>query len=245
MRNIKASLLALSLSALPLLSQAGANDYVVMPKVDVGEKEFDFKSGIERHKDGSFEAAHSLGLGYGFTNQWFSEVYAKYKRSPNEAQVFDAWEWENKFQLTRTDAFALLGFLVEIERPVERSEGFEVTYGPLIQKDWGRVQYNLNLLIQRHVQASQPFQTELHYQAQIKYKQSPSFQWGVQAFGNLGEYKHWATSGLQEQKIGPAVFGKLALSQKQGVKWNAAYLKGTTDATSRSTFRLQVEYEYY
>jgi hypothetical protein len=200
MRNIKASLLALSLSALPLLSQAGANDYVVMPKVDVGEKEFDFKSGIERHKDGSFEAAHSLGLGYGFTNQWFSEVYAKYKRSPNEAQVFDAWEWENKFQLTRTDAFALLGFLVEIERPVERSEGFEVTYGPLIQKDWGRVQYNLNLLIQRHVQASQPFQTELHYQAQIKYKQSPSFQWGVQAFGNLGEYKHWATSGLQEQK---------------------------------------------
>ncbi len=245
MRNTKACLLALSLSGLPLLSQADANDYVIMPKVDAGEKEFDFKSGVERHKDGSSEAAHSLGLGYGFTKQWFSEVYAKYKRSANESQVFDAWEWENKFQLTNTDAFALIGFLLEIERPVERSEGFEVSYGPLIQKDFGRVQYNLNLLVQKHVQASQPFQTELHYQAQIKYKQSPSFQWGAQAFGNLGQYKHWSTTGLQEQKIGPAVFGKLTLAQKQAVKWNAAYLKGTTDTTPSATLRLQVEYEYY
>ena len=224
---------------------ADPNEYVVMPKVDVGEKEFDFKSGVQRNKDASSTMAHSIGVGYGVSSFWFSEVYAKYKREDPQPQAFDAWEWENKFQLTRGDKGPLLGILLEIEKPKDSSEGYELTYGPLIQKDWGKVQYNFNVLIQRHLNASAPFQTELHYQAQIKYKAQAPIQWGAQAFGNLGDYKHFSPTSLQEQKIGPAVFGKVKLSSVEGIKWNAAFLKGITQASPSSTIRLQVEYEYY
>lgn len=226
-------------------SWADPNDYVVMPKVDVGEKEFDFKSGRQHNKDGSSDVAHSIGIGYGFSPQWFSEVYAKYKGEGNAPQTFDAWEWENKFQLTQGGQGSLIGFLLEIEKPKDASEGYELTYGPLLQKDWGKVQYNFNILIQRHIKASSPFLTELHYQGQIKYKASSTFQWGAQAFGNMGDYQHFAAGSQREQKMGPAIFGKINLPGHQGVKWNAAYLKGFTELTPSSTLRLQVEYEYY
>lgn len=245
MRKIAASLGVSMALAGTGLAWADPNDYVVTPKVDVGEKEVDVKSGVQRNKDGSSDMAHSLGLGYGLTNYWFSEVYAKYKREGNGPQAFDAWEWENKFQLTKASDFALIGFLLEIEKPKDATEGYELTYGPLIQKEWARVQYNFNVLIQRHIKTAAPYVSELHYQAQIKYKESPTFQWGAQAFGNFGDYQHFSPKPQQEQKFGPAVFGKINLPAHQGIKWNAALLKGLTDATPTSTFRLQVEYEYY
>jgi hypothetical protein len=34
---------------------------------------------VSDNKDGSSDVAHSIGIGYGFSHQWFSEVYAKYK----------------------------------------------------------------------------------------------------------------------------------------------------------------------
>jgi len=82
------------------------------------------------------------------TSWWFTELYAKWHHEPGAPSAFDAWEWENKFQLTETGKYPVdVGFLLEIERPKDRSEGYEYKWGPLLQSEFGLWQANLNLLI--------------------------------------------------------------------------------------------------
>ncbi len=224
---------------------AAPNDYVRMANVEEGEREIDFKWGGQKNKDGTRQSAASLGLGLGVNSWWFTEIYAKYQALPGETNAFDAWEWENKFQLLETGKHPIdLGFLLEIERPKDRTEGYEITYGPLIQKEWGQIQGNLNVLIQKHVQASASFDTVLQYQMQLKYRQSTQFEWGAQAFGSVGRPYNWDSSSNQIHQFGPAIFGAINLAPKQKVKWNAALLHGTTTASPATILRVQTEYEF-
>ena len=224
---------------------ADPNDYVITPKVDKGEREIDFKSGIQKNRDGSVTSGNSIGLGYGVNRIWFTEVYAKYLQEDQQASSFDAWEWENKFQLTPSNSHIILGVLLEIEKPKDTTQGFELTYGPLFQTDWGKIQGNVNLLVQRNLASTSYVASEFHYQAQVKYKASKQFQWGLQALGNLGRFDHWSSAQVQEHKLGPAVFGKILTNGNDGFKWNAAWLKGFTNSTPTNTLRIQVEYEFY
>ena len=68
---------------------------------------------------------------------------------PGASTGFDAWEWENKFQFTETGKYPVdIGLLLEIERPKDRSEGYEYRWGPLLQADITQsLQANLNLLL--------------------------------------------------------------------------------------------------
>ncbi len=226
-------------------SIAGPNDYVKTPTVEYGEREIDFKSGVQRHRDGSTESANSLGYGFTPTSWWFTEIYAKYARPAGKRSSFDAWEWENRFQLTETGKYPVdVGFLLEIERPKDRAEGYELTYGPMFQMEWGRIQGNLNVFIQKHVRATQAFDTELHYQLQLKYRDSETLEWGTQALGNVGRWDHWSPASQQELKIGPALFGKFRTGSKAAIKWDTGLLAGTTNATPKTTLRLQAEYEF-
>jgi hypothetical protein len=243
--TIAGATLALCSALAASVAHAGPSDYVATPTVEEGEKEIDFKLGTQRNHDGGRETATSIGLGWGVNSWWFTEVYAKYKREPEASMSFDAWEWENRFQLTESGKYPVdVGFLLEIERPKDRSEGYEITYGPLLQAEWGKVQGNFNLLVQRHVSATTAFDTELHYQAQVKYRQSEQLEWGAQALGSVGQWDHWSDSDQQEHKIGPAVFGKIKTGTKQAIKWNAALLRGLTTASPTTTLRFQAEYEF-
>jgi hypothetical protein len=230
---------------LPAVAPAAPNDYVHSPIVEEGEKEIDFKWGAEKHRDGSSETATSIGLGWGATSWWSTEFYAKWHREADRPAGFDAWEWENIFQLTPTGKYPVdLGVLLEIERPKDRSEGYELTYGPLLQAEWGLVQGNLNLLWQKHVRATDAFATELHYEAQLKYRAAERFEWGAQALGSLGQWDHWAATSQQEHKLGPAIFGKVRTGTRQAVRYNAGLLFGTNNASPRTTLRVQAEYEF-
>jgi hypothetical protein len=102
----------------------------------------------------------------------------------------------------------------------------------------------LNLLWQKHVRATDPFVTELHYQLQLKYRQSEKFEWGAQAFGNVGQWDHWAPSSEQEHQFGPAIFGKVHLESKRAITYNAALLFGTNNASPKHALRVQAEYEF-
>jgi hypothetical protein len=242
--------LAGALAALcPLLlsatAQASPNDYVRTPIVEEGEKEIDFKWGVEKNRHGPSANATSIGFGWGATSWWFTELYGKWHRAPGEASGFDAWEWENKFQLVPTGKYPVdIGFFLEIERPKDRAEGYELTYGPLLQSEWGPVQGNLNLLWEKHVRATESFDTELKYQAQLKYRGAERLEWGAQAFGELGRWNHWSPSSQQEHKLGPAIFGKVKAGATQAIRWNAGLLFGVTSASPRTSLRVQAEYEF-
>ena len=227
-------------------ASAGPADYVYYPTVEQGEKEIDFKAGTTKARDGTRVSATSIGLGYGVNAFWFTEVYVKAKRETPDRWHYDALEWENKFQLTETGKYPVdVGFLVELERPHDRSEGYELRYGPLFQTELSpSVVANANLLFGKNYRAATPSSLSLDYQWQLRYRWQPALEFGAQGFGSLGPWRHWSPSEQQEHKFGPAIFGKVRLDQRSAVKYNAAWLVGANNNTPRSTLRLQAEYEF-
>jgi hypothetical protein len=245
MRRFLAYLGALAL--LPQLARAfGPADYVFTPSVTYGEHEIDFKAGNWKKTDEERLRAWSIGYGYGATQRWWTELYRKYESFASASiTTFDAWEWENKFQLTEQGQYPVdVGFVLELERPQDRSQGDEVRLGPLFQTGVGKVQLNGNLLFQRNIRADTPQHTEFGYQWQAKYRWKQEFEFGLQGFGEVGAWNNWDPAKERTHRLGPAVFGKLPLGGRQAVRYNAAWLIGTTSGAPRNTFRMQVEYEF-
>lgn len=226
---------------------AGPADYIYTPNVEQGEKEIDFKFGTDKQQDGSHKTVGSMGFGYGVNENWFTEVYLKSEHQSGEGLTLA--EWENKFQLTETGKYPIdIGLISEIEAPLNNgNEPWELKLGPLFQSEIGRVQMNGNLLFERKFGPNDTgikYVTEIGYQWQVKYRWQPSIEWGAQGFGEMGQWDHWDNASSQNHRFGPAVFGKLALGNKQAIKYNAAYLLGVSDAAPNNTFRMQLEYEF-
>ena len=243
---MKKQLLALAIAGLAVsAAHAGPADYVYTPAVEYGEREIDFKAGSDRDGGKEEKTAGSLGFGWGVKEWWFTELYLKYDRERGENFRYDAIEWENKFQLTETGQYPIdLGALVEIERPRDHDEGWELKIGLLTQKDFGKFQVNFNVLAERSFDAKEKGETVLGYQWQTKYRWLPEFEVGLQGFGEVGKWNDWEKAAEQEHKAGPAIFGKVPFGNRQALKYNAAYLVGMTQATPAHTLRLQVEYEF-
>ena len=238
------------LSFTPLIHAAeylsGPADYIYSPIVEEGEREIDtkFRTQSPRNGDTTRQSGASIGFGYGVNSWWFTEIYGKAIWDGNTSQ-FDAVEWENKFQLTETGKYPVdIGFLIELERPQNRNEGYEAKYGFLLQSEWKKWQANLNLLMQGHYTGTENQGTYFGYQGQLKYRLQPEFEVGAQIYSWLGQVNSWNTDQQQQSSVGPAIFGKTKLGSKEAIKYNVAYLWGTTAASPRNTIRMQAEYEF-
>jgi hypothetical protein len=234
---------------LPTICLAGPSDYVHVPSVEYGEREIDFKAGTWTLKDEpARESAASLGFGYGVTQWWFTEAYLKYESATGNSAHFDAFEWENLFQLTEHNQYPVdIGLLTEIEVPKERRvEGYELALGVLIQGDAGPVRWNANLMLERVVKgnADVDHKTQLGYQLQAKYPLAENFEVGAQAFGDMGPLSHLSPSGEQVHRVGPAIFGKVKLGGRESIKYNAAWLFSASQSAPKNGFRVQAEYEF-
>ena len=236
---------ALSRLSATLPATAGPADHVYSPVVEEGEREVEFQSGRSKARDGTRASAHSLALGWGATSWWSTEVAAKWHQQTGESFGFDAWEWENRFQLAPTGKYPIdVGLLLEIERPRDRSEGYEIKWGPLLQAELSpSVQANLNLLLEKHVRVSGGGAAELGYQWQLKYRWQPVLEFGLQGFGDVGPWKDWEPASEQPHVAGPAVFGRFKVGA-QHIHYEAAMLFGLSDRAPRHTLRLQTEFEF-
>jgi hypothetical protein len=241
-----AAVLAIASLCHPSVTTAEPADYVSTPIVEEGEREIDFKAGSARLRDDARENMSSLGLGWGATRHWFTELYAVWHKPPGAAQGFDAWEWENRFQLTETGQYPVdVGFLFELERPQDRSEGIDYRWGPLLQADLGtHVQANLNLLFEKSIRTRLPASAELGYQWQLKYRWRPELEFGLQGFGDVGPWSDWEPASEQPHRAGPALFGRFGVGERQFIRWNAGWLLGATHGAPRDTVRVQAEYEF-
>jgi hypothetical protein len=226
------------------IAYAGPADYVASPLVSEGEKEIDFKMGTAVDSEGNRKTVTSVGFGFAPKPWLFTELYAK---GVNEAgkTSFDAFELEAKVQLTERGKYPIeIGVLLEIERPKNRDEGYEVTYGLLLQKDFDQYQANFNTILQRSYQSIGEQPTHLNYQYQLKYRYKPAFELGLQGFGGVGQWDKWSKGNEAQHNIGPAVFGKLHLGGKNMIAYNVAWLRATTTSTPNNTLRMQMEYEF-
>ncbi len=226
---------------------AGAADYVYTPAVEYGEREIDFKIGATSPLAGNRAQGTSIGFGYGAKEYWFTEVYLKQER--NGSAVANLAEWENKFQLTDTGKYPVdVGLITEMEAPLSANAPWEFKLGPLFQTEFGKFQWNGNLLFERAFGKADengvPYSTNFSYQWQAKYRWQPTLEFGLQGFGDMGKWNDWNKQINQIHRVGPAVFGKFALGNRRAIRYNAAWLIGSNNAAPDHTFRMQIEYEF-
>jgi hypothetical protein len=171
------------------------------------------------------------------------------KQERDGGNIANLAEWENKFQLTDTGEYPVdAGVITELEAPLSANTPWEFKFGPLFQTEFGKFQLNGNLLFERafgNADASGvPYSTNFSYQWQAKYRWQPVLEFGAQGFGDMGKWNDWDKQADQIHRVGPAVFGKFALGNRQAIRYNAAWLFGTGNAAPDNTFRMQVEYEF-
>ncbi len=78
----------------------------------------------------------------------------------------------------------------------------------------------------------------------MKFRARAELEYGVQAFGEMGEWKHWDPASEQKHVAGPALFGKVKTGAREAIKWNVAWLIGMSKAAPDNTLRFQAEYEF-
>jgi hypothetical protein len=232
--------------AMPDTAHAGPASSVHTPIVDFRERELEFKYGVQDWNDPDLgEQASKIAVAYGIAPRWKSEIELEYSRVPGHAGRVEELEWENVFQLTEQGEHWLdAGIFTELSHNrLENENAFEI--GPMLQKDIGQSQANLNLLFERRIDSPEPgdaIRTEVKYQAQWKWYAHPKFQPGFQVFGELGTLGNLRSTEL---RAGPALFGVVRLGNARNLKYDFAVLAGMTRDTPDTTVRFRLEYEFF
>ena len=218
--------------------------YYMVTTYDVaGQASIDYKY-WNAHYRGKTVAGPDLGIGYGVTARWYTEVYGGWVRVGDASPQYVETAWQNDFMLTQGQFDVDVALHTKIERPQDREEGYALEWGPVLKTDIGRVQLNANLFFQRDYRVTAPGSaqhTELAYQLQMKYRWKSWFQPGLQAFGEVGPWDDWLASDQQSHRIGPAFFGSRAIG-KQEFKYEAAYLMGRNATRAAKSFVMRAQY---
>jgi hypothetical protein len=240
--------MSMAASALAMLmfahgALAGPDESIATTYADEGLRQIDFKFGSIAQSSQARLSAATFGFGYGLTEHWFSEIYVSYERTGSDGTHVDAYSWQNSFLLTNGQYPMDVGLYTEIEHPQDRSEGYEITFGPLLQTEFGLIKLNAALLFQRNYRADFSNPIQLHYQWQLKRRWMPGLEFGLQGFGELGQWDHWAPRSEQSHRLGPAIFGKMLFDGQQ-LNYNAAILIDASDSRHSTTFRTQVVFGF-
>jgi hypothetical protein len=85
---------------------------------------------------------------------------------------------------------------------------------------------------------------QLDYQWQVKHRWNAALEYGIQGFGELGTWDHWAPHDQQAHRLGPVILGKVNLDGESVIHYNAAVLFDAFDGHSATTLRFQAIYGY-
>lgn len=241
------SLLIIALAPLP----AYAVNKLYSPYVEQGELELEYFG--SRSVDG--QAAkddaqkQQFAIGYGVTNYWLTEIYAKYKKAPQENLAFDSWEWENIFQLTERGEYWLdVGASLAYEYTPQSNSADAIEARLLLAKDIEDTSHVLNIKLEKQVGAGPKDGLEGALIWSSRYNYSPMFQPGFEINSDFGELERTGPFKDQEHHIGPAAYGKIPLNftdRADALKYRIGYLFGISDAASQGEAVFQVEYELH
>lgn len=218
--------------------------YLVTTYPDEGQRAVDFKYWASTRDGKPLLAAPEIGLAYNVSSRWYTELTAAGFRRGADSTHLAAVEWQNDFMLTQGQYAFDLAFHTNIERATDGSGEIGIEYGPVLQTEIGRTQFNVNLFLQRELHAEEREPTELAYQWQVKYRWKEKLQFGVQGFGEMGEWNHWLPKAQQSHRAGPALFGSWHLGGKQELRYEAALLIGKNSAVPAKTFSTRVQYVF-
>ena len=183
-----------------------------------------------------------LGVGYGVTSRWYTEVYASYIGSSRSDLKLDSWNWQNDYLLTQGQYPIDVALHTNLARGHDNDEGYTLEIGPAMQTDFKRLQVNGNIFLERTYRSVDGGATQMKYQWQTKYRWKPMLELGLQGFGELGDWDHWASRDQQSHRVGPALFGSVHVGKEFSIKYQAAYLIGSIYGRHGYMFTSRVQY---
>lgn len=242
----------LALGAFFSPSQAWATKKVYLPYIDKGELELEYRGSYDWDNNDTKDGAqkHKFAVGYGFTDFWFSEVYAELEKEPHKNSEAEAIEWENLFQLSEPGAWWVdTAFLVEYEFALHNEDADNLECKLIFAKDYGKFLHSLNLTLERGFggrgEEGEDGEVEkvVHdldggFAWSTRYRMAPEFEPGVEYHADLGSLEHSENFNQQQHQVGPAIYGKLG-----NVKYDVGVLFGVSDAAPQVEFKWITEYE--
>ncbi|HTJ65022.1 MAG TPA: hypothetical protein VL899_14555 [Alphaproteobacteria bacterium] len=243
MRPVAATMLAI---ALCWFHRADAADFKVFyPNVVQGEFEFENRAfdTFDRDPSRANERNVTSELGYGITDWWFGELENEFEKGAQDKWRYHALGLENVFQLTEQGEHYLdVGFFAEYEIAMQRGSSDGFIFGPLLQKQFGRLLLTANLFVAADIGGHAPEDPQFNYAFEAKYLLMPAFQPGFQLFGAPGAFSGFSRYSQQDNRAGPVIFGEFYTAPGK-IKYEAGYLVGLTHDSPSGTLKFLLEYE--
>jgi len=228
-------------------STAEASHKVYYPTVEKGETEIELRGHVTFDNDRALsnQQVYKLGVGHGFTDFWFAEIYAELEREGSSEYEVESYEIENLFRLVEPGKYwADLGFLVEYSHAGESGNPNKWELTPIIQKQIGSHLVTLNFTFERETGSNSSDEWEFAYAWQYRLIGRQALEFGLEGYGEVGELTKWDNSGDQHHSVGPAIFGKLKTTGRNALKYRMALLFGLNDSTPDTTLTGMLEYEF-
>lgn len=244
----------LSMAATVSTLHAEPSYYLIPTYENAGEKVVDFRLWSVKIPNDPRATAPHLGFGYGVSREWYTELAVGYLHTPETGTQQTDLNWQNDYLLTRGQYPFDLAIhsnirqyrALDAERRAEyfgEYRGLNIEFGPVLQTDIGRTQLNANLLFDRSYRSEASSRMQMKYQWQAKYRFFPQLHLGLQGFGELGDWDHWAPRSQQSHRAGPVIAGVLPLGQ-QALKYEASFLSGSIIGEHAKTFSMRVQYVF-
>ncbi len=237
----KAFWLWLLLSAATTTAHADPGYYVVTAYDNEGQRTLDVRYWTVNPKDSPATRWPEIGLGYGVNSRWYTELYASFIGQLDTATTLSTVNWQNEILLTQGQWPIDVALHLVIAKYSGSSNAYSIEYGPVLQTDIGRTQLNFNVFFDHDYGEGSDGITEMKYQWQVKHRWLPRLQFGLQGFGELGNWERWDPRERQSHRAGPAIFGQVPLGGGTALLCQAAVLLGSTYGQNGTMFSLRAQ----
>ncbi|WP_083444559.1 hypothetical protein [Herbaspirillum rhizosphaerae] len=225
-------------------ADAATGYYLVSVYSAENEISVDYKYWNAKRNGAAPLGSPEIGIGYGVTSRWYTEVYGTYTQTAAQGTQFSSLNWQNDVLLTQGQYWFDLAIHTNIEQYTRR-DGYGLEWGPVFQTEVWRTQLNANVFLQRDYRtAGSNNATQLVYQWQVRQHWKPLLNFGLQGFGELGRWDNWNSTATQSHRAGPALFGTWHLENGHKLLYETAYLIGKNSGRSAKSFTMRVQYAF-
>lgn len=241
---MKTQLAAILLWLMPVCAVADPGYYLVTVYDNAGERSIDFRYWTTNLKGQPETIWPEIGFGLGVTSRWYTELFVSYIGEQIQSTYPSTWNWQNDYLLTQGQYPFDLAIHTNLFFNQGGVPGYALEFGPTLQTEIRRTQFNANLIFERGFDTVPARPTQLKYQWQVKHRFSTAFELGVQGFGELGAWDNWAPAARQSHRAGPVISGTWQLSGKQAIKYQLAWLTGSVYATQGSMLSTRIQFVF-
>jgi hypothetical protein len=243
-RRLGSCLLPVLLTTTPLAALADPGYYVVTPYDNAGVRSVDIRYWTFKPTGKKEILWPEIGVSYGVNSRWTTELFISAIGTDATDMRASSLNWQNDVLLTQGELPVDIALHAQLIKDRSTPHQLNVEWGPVLQTDIGRSQFNFNAFVAQALHAERPQKADLRYQFQVRHRLTDSVHVGVQGFGELGPWNDWSPSAYQSHRAGPALFGKISLGDREAFKWQAAWLVGKVNTRRGHMFTAKVNYDF-